>query len=62
LTLNTDDAIAFRALDSGFGFIYTSGLRGVDQLNQAATIQAKLLEHGMDETMPVALVENGNAD
>ena len=30
-------------------------------LNQAATIQAKLLEHGMDEDMPVALVENGTS-
>lgn len=30
-------------------------------LNQAATIQAKLLEHGMEADMPVALVENGTA-
>ncbi|VTP81513.1 Siroheme synthase [Leclercia adecarboxylata] len=30
-------------------------------LNQAATIQAKLLEHGMEATMPVALVENGTS-
>ena len=30
-------------------------------LNQAATIQAKLLEHGMPQEMPVALVENGTA-
>ncbi|MGU3415236.1 siroheme synthase CysG [Enterobacteriaceae bacterium C34A] len=30
-------------------------------LNQAATIQAKLLEHGMPADMPVALVENGTA-
>ena len=30
-------------------------------LNQAATIQAKLLEHGMNADMPVALVENGTA-
>lgn len=28
-------------------------------LNQAAAIQEKLLEHGMDAAMPVALVENG---
>jgi len=30
-------------------------------LNQAATIQAKLLEHGMEAKMPVALVENGTS-
>lgn len=30
-------------------------------LNQAATIQQKLLEHGMSPDMPVALVENGTA-
>jgi uroporphyrin-III C-methyltransferase/precorrin-2 dehydrogenase/sirohydrochlorin ferrochelatase len=30
-------------------------------LNQAATIQEKLLEHGMPEDMSVALVENGTA-
>ncbi|MFW0764917.1 siroheme synthase CysG [Trabulsiella odontotermitis] len=30
-------------------------------LNQAATIQQKLLEHGMEADMPVALVENGTA-
>jgi len=30
-------------------------------LNQAATIQEKLLEHGMAADMPVALVENGTA-
>ncbi|WP_312382334.1 siroheme synthase CysG [Atlantibacter subterraneus] len=30
-------------------------------LNQAATIQQKLLEHGMDADMPVALVENGTS-
>ena len=30
-------------------------------LNQAATIQAKLLEHGMAPSMPVALVENGTS-
>lgn len=31
-------------------------------LNQAATIQAKLLEqHGMEADMPVALVENGTS-
>ena len=30
-------------------------------LNQAATIQAKLLEHGMEEDMSVALVENGTS-
>ncbi|MCS2162067.1 siroheme synthase CysG [Scandinavium sp. H11S7] len=30
-------------------------------LNQAATIQAKLTEHGMPLNMPVALVENGTA-
>ena len=29
-------------------------------LNQAATIQQKLIEHGMRE-MPVAIVENGTA-
>ncbi|KFC04975.1 siroheme synthase [Trabulsiella guamensis ATCC 49490] len=29
-------------------------------LNQAATIQQKLLEHGMEADMPVALVENGS--
>lgn len=30
-------------------------------LNQAAAIQEKLLEHGMDAAMPVALVENGTS-
>ena len=30
-------------------------------LNQAAAIQEKLLEHGMDGAMPVALVENGTS-
>ena len=30
-------------------------------LNQAATIQQKLIEHGMQADMPVALVENGTA-
>jgi uroporphyrin-III C-methyltransferase/precorrin-2 dehydrogenase/sirohydrochlorin ferrochelatase len=30
-------------------------------LNQAATIQQKLLEHGMAADMPIALVENGTA-
>ncbi|EPD6701442.1 siroheme synthase CysG [Cronobacter dublinensis] len=30
-------------------------------LNQAATIQEKLIEHGMDPAMPVALVENGTS-
>ncbi|MEB4675677.1 siroheme synthase CysG [Enterobacteriaceae bacterium G50] len=30
-------------------------------LNQAATIQEKLIEHGMSATMPVAIVENGTA-
>ncbi|MBV8044222.1 siroheme synthase CysG [Pluralibacter sp.] len=30
-------------------------------LNQAATIQQKLIEHGMPKEMPVALVENGTA-
>ncbi|ELQ5981631.1 siroheme synthase CysG [Cronobacter sakazakii] len=31
-------------------------------LNQAAAIQEKLIEHGMDPQMPVALVENGTSD
>nr|WP_202632320.1 siroheme synthase CysG [Cronobacter sakazakii] len=30
-------------------------------LNQAAAIQEKLIEHGMDPQMPVALVENGTS-
>ncbi|EKK7715639.1 siroheme synthase CysG [Cronobacter dublinensis] len=30
-------------------------------LNQAAAIQEKLIEHGMDPAMPVALVENGTS-
>lgn len=30
-------------------------------LNQAATIQQKLIEHGMPCEMPVAIVENGTA-
>ena len=30
-------------------------------LNQAATIQQKLIEHGMQADMPVAIVENGTA-
>lgn len=30
-------------------------------LNQAATIQQKLIEHGMEVDMPVALVENGTS-
>ncbi|PDO87255.1 siroheme synthase CysG [Kosakonia sacchari] len=30
-------------------------------LNQAATIQAQLIEHGMQADMPVALVENGTS-
>ncbi|MBS1203741.1 MAG: cysG [Proteobacteria bacterium] len=30
-------------------------------LNQAATIQAQLIEHGMQANMPVALVENGTS-
>lgn len=30
-------------------------------LNQAATIQQKLIEHGMPGEMPVAIVENGTA-
>lgn len=30
-------------------------------LNQAATIQEKLIEHGMQANMPVALVENGTS-
>ncbi|MDZ7323796.1 siroheme synthase CysG [Kosakonia sacchari] len=30
-------------------------------LNQAATIQAQLIEHGMQTDMPVALVENGTS-
>ncbi|ELY2642243.1 siroheme synthase CysG [Cronobacter sakazakii] len=30
-------------------------------LNQAAAIQEKLIEHGMDPLMPVALVENGTS-
>jgi uroporphyrin-III C-methyltransferase / precorrin-2 dehydrogenase / sirohydrochlorin ferrochelatase len=30
-------------------------------LNQAATIQQKLIEHGMSAEMPVAIVENGTA-
>ncbi|RAU45950.1 uroporphyrinogen-III C-methyltransferase [Pseudocitrobacter sp. RIT415] len=30
-------------------------------LNQAATIQQKLIEHGMTASMPVAIVENGTA-
>ncbi|EPD3276663.1 siroheme synthase CysG [Cronobacter sakazakii] len=30
-------------------------------LNQAAVIQEKLIEHGMDPQMPVALVENGTS-
>jgi uroporphyrin-III C-methyltransferase/precorrin-2 dehydrogenase/sirohydrochlorin ferrochelatase len=30
-------------------------------LNQAATIQEKLIEHGMQADMPVALVENGTS-
>ncbi len=30
-------------------------------LNQAATIQEKLFEHGMQADMPVALVENGTS-
>jgi len=30
-------------------------------LNQAATIQQKLIEHGMQANMPVAIVENGTA-
>ena len=30
-------------------------------LNQAATIQQKLIEHGMQVDMPVALVENGTS-
>ncbi len=30
-------------------------------LNQAATIQAQLIAHGMQEDMPVALVENGTS-
>lgn len=30
-------------------------------LNQAAAIQEKLIEHGMDSQMPVALVENGTS-
>ncbi|ELY4002262.1 uroporphyrinogen-III C-methyltransferase [Cronobacter dublinensis] len=30
-------------------------------LNQAAAIQEKLIEHGMDPEMPVALVENGTS-
>ncbi|XPE67315.1 hypothetical protein ACNKHR_15365 [Shigella flexneri] len=29
-------------------------------LNQAATIQQKLIEHGMPGEMPVAIVKNGN--
>ncbi|ELY2521879.1 uroporphyrinogen-III C-methyltransferase [Cronobacter sakazakii] len=31
------------------------------RLNQAAAIQEKLIEHGMDPQMPVALVENGTS-
>ncbi|WP_273889937.1 SAM-dependent methyltransferase, partial [Serratia marcescens] len=30
-------------------------------LNQASAIQQQLIAHGMEETMPVALVENGTA-
>jgi len=30
-------------------------------LSQAATIQQQLVKHGMAETMPVAIVENGTA-
>ena len=30
-------------------------------LNQATTIQQKLIEHGMQADMPVAIVENGTA-
>lgn len=30
-------------------------------LNRAATIQEKLIEHGMQADMPVALVENGTS-
>ena len=30
-------------------------------LNQAATIQAQLMAHGMQADMPVALVENGTS-
>lgn len=30
-------------------------------LNQAAEIQTQLIKHGMSESMPIALVENGTS-
>ena len=57
----TKDFIRNANVDSEKKIDLLNALTTYLKTDQAATIQAKLLEHGMEADMPVALVENGTS-